>query len=304
VRLRIFSIMAACGLVTAAASAVEAGDFLADGAFTARFKEGWGELSSGMDAGENSWSQHATAVVGLDGPLHGDGWRLKLQGTYGQYRYDARNPHVCKQIHDATAGTPNRTLSGICEDLASGDVTEERRTVIDNYLASYGMEAVGHEVHAFLPFGANHYRLGAAPGYQATMGRLIVRAYLGVAFEQHDVLPVDPENALAGAHWGAQGWMDAWLPLGDAAWLSADGGYFAGTASHSANMKLGLRPVDWLTVGPEVATHGDSEDVTGRAGGFVRFDSGGWETTLAGGISGTYRGEPGAYGSANMFIRF
>lgn len=304
--LHLLRALAFAGLAFAGAGKAEAGEFpaLRSGLSGLGFKEGWSEFSSGIDASGHAWSQYASAIFALTGPIHTDGWRLKLSGNYGQYQYETRNAHVCKQIHDATAGTPNKTLDQICDDIAVEPPTEDERAAIDAFLAAYGMQVSGREIHAIIPHQASRYALAATPGYQASFGRLVLRAYLGLGFEQHDVSPADPGNSLSGSHWGAQGWIEAWLPLGGHAWLSADGGYFTGTETYSANVKLGLKPVDWLTVGPELATFADSEDASGRAGGFIRFNTGGWETTLAGGMSGAYRGEAGAYGSANLFVRF
>jgi hypothetical protein len=304
--LRIMSVLAVGGLMVTAAPRAEAGEFLAIGAGVSNFgfKEGRSEFSSGIDVSGNAWSQYASAILALTGPIHTDGWRFKLAGAYGQYSYDTRNAHICKQIHDATAQTPNRALDKICDDLAGGDLTDEQRASIDDYLASHGMQVSGDEIHSIIPHMAIRYGAAAAPGYQVSLGGLILRAYVGLGYERHDVFAADPGNSLSGGHWGAQGWAEAWLALGEWAWLSADGGYFTGTQAHSGTLKLGLRPVDWLTVGPELATHGDSEDVSGRAGGFVRFNTAGWETTLAAGLSSAYRGASGAYGSANLFVRF
>jgi hypothetical protein len=44
--------------------------------------------------------------------------------------------------------------------------------------------------------------------------------------------------------------------------------------------------------------------MAGRAGAFLRFDAAGVETTIAAGFSGSDEDDAGAYGSANMFMRF
>ena len=148
------------------------------------------------------------------------------------------------------------------------------------------------------------YYAAVAPGFQTTVGVLILKAYFGMAYEMQTVVPPDPSKYIIGDNWGAQGWLEAWLPLGEDGWMSADGSYFTGTSSYSAALKLGYKPASWLAVGPELATHGDEDDVSGRAGAFFRFHKSGVETTLSGGISGTYKDDPAAYGTANVFVRF
>ena len=51
---------------------------------------GHAELSNGFDMTANGWGGYGTAVVALSGPLHVDGWRLKLSGGYSSYHY--KNP--------------------------------------------------------------------------------------------------------------------------------------------------------------------------------------------------------------------
>jgi hypothetical protein len=306
VALRIVAILAALGLAVASRAKAEAGEFLTLGDLFSKtdFGNGRAEFSNGFDVNGNSWSAYASAVFGLTSPLHTDGWRLKFSGIYGRYAYNTRNPYICMQLHDPRSGLHDLTLAEICDDIANQPPAGEQRDAINATLAPYGMQVEGDQIVATTPRQATHYNLAVAPGYQATVGRVILRGYLGVAFEQQDIAPIDPGNLLAGTHWGAQGWAEAWLPFGESAFLSADGGYFTGTASYSAAMKFGVRPLTWLTFGPELAAFGDSEGESARAGGFLRFDVSGWETTLSGGLSGDYRNDPAAYGSANLFVRF
>ncbi len=265
--------------------------------------EGSVEFSNGFDATGNAWSAYASAVIAVSGRLDHDGWRVKLSGLYGSYAYDTRATY-CQLSAEEKKQLTGTNFSDLCNDIANAPPQGAERDHVTEIISPYGLRLEGDQIVAITPHQATRYQLGAAPGYQATFGLLIVKAYLGVAYEQQTVMPADPTKVIQGGYWGAQGAIEAWLPLGDSAWLSADGSYFTGTSSYSAAMKLGYRAMPWLTVGPELASYGDEDDVSGRAGGFLRFDISGMETTLAGGISGTYKGDPDAFGSANIFVRF
>jgi len=258
------------------------------------------EFSHGYDMTGQSWSAYATAVFALGGPAHQDGWRLRLSGLYGNYGYERRAAHVCKVIHQ---GQPSRNLDKICEQLVD-DGPEDLSEGTQAYLDNHGLEVKNGELVAVTPHQATHYAASIAPGYQMSLGALILKGYLGLAYERHDVTPDDSSNDFSGGHWGAQAGLEAWLPMGDKGWLSADGSYFSGTSRYAAMLKLGYRPLSWLSLGPELAAYGHRDDVSGRAGAFVRFKTAGVETTLSGGVSGAYESDPTAYGTANMFVRF
>ncbi|NJM34994.1 MAG: cellulose biosynthesis protein BcsS [Rhodomicrobium sp.] len=257
--------------------------------------EGRGEFSNGFDVTGNAWSAYSSAVIALTGPSHRDGWRLKLSGYYSSYGYDTRDNTVCRKIHDVGHTDPNETLSRICNEIA-GKTPEAIPQATHDFLASNGLAIEGDQIVAITAHRGEKYFGGAAPGYQATLGALILKTYLGLGYEQQDVTPSDASKSLQGSYWGAQGWIEAWLPLGPDGWISADGSYFTGTSSYSAAMKLGYRPVDWLTLGPELAAYGDRDDASGRAGGFLRFDVKGVETTIAGAFPALIRTMPALTG--------
>jgi hypothetical protein len=43
---------------------------------------GRAELSNGFDKTANGWGAYGTAVIAPEGPLHVDGWRIKLSGGH------------------------------------------------------------------------------------------------------------------------------------------------------------------------------------------------------------------------------
>jgi hypothetical protein len=261
------------------------------------------EFSNGFDATGQAWAAHASAVVGLSGPLHSDGWRLRLSGVYGRDSYEPRRTY-CQLSAEEKKQLTGSNFSDICNEIANDPPQGEERDHIAEVIAPFNLELEGDQIFAAIPHMEMRYQGGIAPGYQATFGALILKAYLGLAYQRYDVLPSDVTRSLQGGYWGAQSWVEAWLPLGDASWLSADASYFTGTSSYSAAMKYGYRPASWLTLGPELATYGDADDMSGRAGAFLRFDAAGVETTIAAGFSGSDEDDAGAYGSANMFMRF
>jgi len=261
------------------------------------------EFSNGFDATGQAWAAHASAVVGLTGPLHSDGWRLKLSGLYGRDSYETRSSY-CQLSAEEKKQRTGSNFSDICNEIANDPPQGEERDHIAEVIAPFNLQLEGDQIFAAISHVEMRYQGGIAPGYQATFGALILKAYLGLAYQRYDVLPSDETRSLQGGYWGAQSWAEAWLPLGDAGWLSADASYFTGTSSYSAAVKYGYRTASWLTLGPELSTYGDADDMSGRAGAFLRFDASGVETTIAAGISGADEDDAGAYGSANMFMRF
>lgn len=265
--------------------------------------EGRGEFTNGVDATGNAWSTYASAVIAVTGPQHLDGWRLKVSGLYSKYSYETRQTY-CQLSAEEKKQLTGTNFSDLCNSIANAPPQGDERDEIQADLAPFGLQLEGDQIIAVTPHEVTRYHVGVAPGYQTTVGALILKAYLGVAFEQQTVMPPDISKTLQGSYWGAQGWLEAWLPLGEDFWLSADSSYFTGTSSYSAAMKIGYQPLSWLAIGPEFATYGDEDDVSGRAGIFLRFNAAGMETTLAGGVSGAYRDDPGAYGMASMYKKF
>jgi hypothetical protein len=262
------------------------------------------EFTNGFDAAGSAWSAYGSAVISFMQPLSRDGWRLKLSGVYSRYSYERRDSTICKKIHDAGQTDPNPILDKICDSIASNPPQGGERDQIAATLQPYGLAIDGDQVVAIIPHQVTRTQLTVAPGYQASVGALVLKAYLGLGFEKQEVTPGDPDKALIGSFWGAQSWVEAWLPLGESFWLSADGSYFTATSRYSVDVKFGYAPAEWLAFGPELAAFGDEEDASGRAGAFVRINAAGMETTISGGISGAYKADPSAYGSASLYMKF
>ena len=268
-----------------------------------RLPAGRTEFSNGFDVTANGWNAYSTMVIAPTAPLDADGWRLKLSGGYGSYGYETRDATLCKKIHDVGHTDPDRALDDICDSIA-GIEHPEIDPATKDYLAQRGMAVEGDQIVARTQHRLTQYQAAAAPGYQFTLGTVILKSYLGVGYELREVAPPDASKPLSGAYWGAQAALEAWAPLGADGWMSADASYFTGTSSRAISMKLGYRARPWLSLGPEFAAFGDADDTSGRAGAFVRIDALGVETTLAGGLSGTYKDDPSTYGSASVYMKF
>jgi len=265
--------------------------------------EGRAELSNGFDMTANGWGGYGTAVIALSGPLHVDGWRLKVSGGYSSYHYKNRAAY-CQLSAEEKKQRTGTNFGAICNEIAGNPPEGEERAALAAELAAAGLELEGDQIYAVIPHLATRYDAAIAPGYQFTLGRVIMKAYAGLGYELHATTPPDPTKPLSGSYWGAQAGLETWVPFGEDFWFSADASYFTGTNAHAAAMKMGYKAQPWLSLGPEFSTYGNVDDTSGRAGAFLRLDALGVETTLAGGVSGAYKDDPGAYGSASVYMKF
>lgn len=141
-------------------------------------------------------------------------------------------------------------------------------------------------------------------GWQLSTGPMTARLFAGVAYEEQAITPVDWENPLAGAHVGAKAALETWVDLATWAWLSVDVSYATTFDAYSGAVKLGLRPVRWLSLGPEARAFGDRAFDGHRLGGFARWHCGSCDVTVSGGVAGNYDAETGAYGALSFYRRF
>ena len=264
---------------------------------------GRGELSNGFDKAANGWGGYSTAVVALTGPLDVDGWRVKLSGGYSSYHYKNRSTY-CQLSAEEKKRRTGTNFGEVCNEIAGNPPEGEERADLAGDRAAAGLELEGDQIYAVTPHLSTRYGATIAPGYQFTLGIVILKTYLGLGYEFHEARPPDAAKPLSGSYWGAQDGIEAWVPLGEDFWISADASYFTGTNAHAASMKLGYKAQPWLSLGPEFSTFGNADDNSGRAGAFLRVDALGVETTLAGGLSGAYKDDPSAYGSASVYMRF
>ncbi|HDL16957.1 MAG TPA: cellulose biosynthesis protein BcsS [Rhizobiales bacterium] len=185
------------------------------------------------------------------------------------------------------------------------------------------VDARGPRVKALTGIGAYEYS-GALPGvagsagfdgdvalaqllggYQWRRGEWTLKAYAGVGFETHDLSPGDPDNSVNGGEFGAVGQIELWRNLGDAGWLSLDASYADVFASYWTQLRLGRRMRGRVSAGLETGLSGNEEYDSARAGGFLRYNLGGTELTLSGGVSGDYLAEDfGGYAAFGLYRKF
>ncbi len=151
---------------------------------------------------------------------------------------------------------------------------------------------------------AEVFQLEALIGWQLSAGPLTAKLFAGLAYEDQAVTPDDPQNAIAGAHYGAKVAIETWLDLSRRVWASADASYATTIEAYSGAAKLGLKPVGWLSLGPEAAAFGNREFDGHRLGAFARWHCAGCDLTVSGGLAGDYDDETGAYGALSFYSRF
>jgi hypothetical protein len=234
------------------------------------------ENSSGSDATSRSVSAYDTIVIGLNKPLHEEGWRLRLYTDYSAYRYT-----VIKNYAWATGNGGKRT--------------------------GYNQFAVD-----FLGLKQN---ADAMLGYQLRYDRLWLKLYAGAAYAagnatqtaifrtdgmdfslaDYIVPPGDPRNLDAGSHWGGKFLGEAWMPVSGRTWASLNASLSTINTNYTASARLGYEPPQWLpssqwlpskvtmAFGPEAAASGNTNYHTLRAGAFARIGTGQQELTVSGG---------------------
>lgn len=142
-------------------------------------------------------------------------------------------------------------------------------------------------------------------GYQWSRAEWTIKTYFGAATEDHDLQPRDPANSVSGSQTGAIAQVELWRNLGMSAFFSIDGSYSTAFDSYFAQGRIGKKVSKNLSIGLEGAALGNKEYESGRGGGFMRFQMGGVDLTLSGGIAGDYYGgDIGGYGALGLYGRF
>ncbi len=158
--------------------------------------------------------------------------------------------------------------------------------------------------NAFAPRRVDVFQLEALAGWQFSTGIITAKLFVGAAYEDHAISPADPDNAIAGTHLGAKVAAETWFDIAPRAWVGADASYATTIDAYSGALKLGLKPFDWLSLGPEASVFGDRENDAHRFGAFARWHCSGCDMTVSGGVSGDYEDETGAYGALSFYRRF
>lgn len=125
-------------------------------------------------------------------------------------------------------------------------------------------------------------------GYQWRRNEWTIKAYAGVGYQNHNISPSDPTNAVQGSETGALGQIELWRNIGGSGFLSFDTSYAQPFDGYSAKLRLGRRVSERFSAGLEAGALGNEEYDSGRGGLFLRLHRGRTEITLSGGLSGDY----------------
>lgn len=128
---------------------------------------------------------------------------------------------------------------------------------------------------------------------------------------QRHLIP-DPHDKSDGTDYGGKVALELWLNLGETAWTSIDESYGTARNETAVRWRAGQRYNDWLSVGPELRFDKNIEsgagEWNGRAGIFARYEWGGGEVSVAGGVlsrvDGLSANDIGPYGTISALIQY
>lgn len=294
------------------------------------------DFSSGGGISDHAKSTYGTATIALGRPLEQNGWRVRLTGGYSESSYRDHDTKRCETVAQELFWETGEQFSGYCPKLVENSLTADERATAKEKFATLGYELTsGNEIHKTRIVKTETYEAAIMPGYQMAFGPFIVKAFAGLAYTGGAAESSNPGWAAEMRFdelWGPRGVLETWLTLSDKLWFSLDASYAAAFQryrdtnlifhDYTATARLGYRALPWLTLGPEAAVFGSRLDVdthciregdyaapseandTTRAGGFMKLNFLGTETTLSGGISTDHLGNETAYGSASMYVKF
>jgi hypothetical protein len=125
----------------------------------------------------------------------------------------------------------------------------------------------------------------ALAGYHKQLGPLTVKVFAGIAAEDHEIRPNDPETAIRGRGLGGKVAFEGWWSIGGRAWSSIDVGWGSLYRSYSARGRVGWRFLPALSAGLEAGAAGNQECDIVRAGGFLRYEWASGEVSISSGFS-------------------
>jgi Cellulose biosynthesis protein BcsS len=157
-------------------------------------------------------------------------------------------------------------------------------------------------------------------GYLWRLDPLILKAFVGAAFSDHQIRPIDRNNQVQGPELGIKLVAELWYNLGDYGFASLDIAWSQAHETRSARARIGYRVSPHVSVGPEAGLNLDrqadfkiyqesldyrSEPIDyGRIGAFARYEWYGGEVSAAAGVIGDFRNEKSAYGTLNWIKQF
>jgi hypothetical protein len=162
-------------------------------------------------------------------------------------------------------------------------------------------------------------------GYHKQLGAVTVKVFGGVTIAEH--YPAEPESMLAGMVLGPKIVGETWWSITDRAWASADlsvalpqmhadvDSADRDRVDYAGRIRLGWRLWPHLSIGLEGGAGGPMasslqttwQHSMPRAGGFVRYEWGGGEVSISGGLVGADGADTGfghAFGTVSVLTRF
>jgi len=218
-------------------------------------------------------------------------------------------------MHPATAGEslPNKEIWG------GAEVTAKTWSVYSGITAAlYGpLEADGWRIRAVGGYGGYSYPkypvtirgYGAFSdllvGYQRQFGPVTLKGFAGLAFEDHTLLPFDPDTDVVGTEYGPKAVLEAWWTISPKAWLSLDLSWSSlYDSTYAARARAGYQFNDGLSAGLELAANGNPDYDGNRAGGFLRFAWSHGEISASVGAAVDRSRELGGYGTLNALFKY
>lgn len=164
-------------------------------------------------------------------------------------------------------------------------------------LARIGLGSGEYQTDAPQSVTVLHYDADLMVGYRRFLGESALTLYGGVDFAEHD--NPDTENELRGSKIGGKVQAEAYVPLGEAIYVSAFGNYSSGFDMFNAEAKALYRWNERLAVGPSAAVLGNEDFDQARTGLAAAWRlrrkteigmSAGYAWALEDGDSGVYAG--------------
>lgn len=142
-------------------------------------------------------------------------------------------------------------------------------------------------------------------GYQHQLGSLTLKGFIGASSESHNLMPLDPDNSIIGASYGAKAALETWWEMTPQAWSSLDLSWSTvHGGAYAARARTGYRIRPELSLGLEAAGSGNAEYDGGRGGVFLRYTWSAGEISASAGASVDRSGESGGYGTLNALYRY
>lgn len=109
-------------------------------------------------------------------------------------------------------------------------------------------------------------------GYQVQMSALTLKLFGGVG-GLADLRASGPVADLwANSHFGAKVAAEAWWTINDSAWASFDTAFSGAQSVLWSRARAGLRVLPSVSLGPELTVVGEIAHLSGRLGGFARYE--------------------------------